>query len=195
MPLKNMLMPTSVPIAQMVLNGHVLQIMTARMIVTAPSRIIQGRPLRSDLEGEDDLEDSLDQEIDGQEERQREQSGQGMQDEVAAGEEIDDADEHLPQDCAGGMRLPGEDEVGDSAEDQQPADVQGDAQAHDGRKQDGGESRQDQQDAERNGPADGFAGDRGARGGCIVSWRSPPEAVMPSQLSGEENTTGGIVPR
>jgi len=46
MPLKSILMPTSVPMAQMVLKGHVLQIIMARIRVTTPSRIIQARPLR-----------------------------------------------------------------------------------------------------------------------------------------------------
>ena len=54
-----------------------------------------------------------------------------MKDEVDAGEEVDDADEELPDEAAGGVGFEGEDEVGDAAEDHEPAEEEGDGDAGD----------------------------------------------------------------
>ncbi len=43
-PLKSMLIPTSVPMTHSVLDGHVLQIMTARIRVMIPSNSSQREP-------------------------------------------------------------------------------------------------------------------------------------------------------
>lgn len=57
------------------------------------------------------------------------------------------------------MDFPGEDEVRDAADDQQPANEDGDAHAADERDEDGKEAGQDEQDAEEDGPSNGLVGD------------------------------------
>ena len=54
-----------------------------------------------------------------------------MEDEIEAGDDVDDSEQKLPQDAAGGVGFEGEDEVEDSAEEHGPADEDGDADAGD----------------------------------------------------------------
>jgi hypothetical protein len=112
-----------------------------------------------DLEELDDLEDAFKEEIAGKEECEGEQAREWVHDEVKAGDEIDDAEQYLPDDMAGGVGFEGEDEVGDAADDHEPAEDEGDGEAGDPGDEDGDESGEDEKYAEGDGPVDGFGGD------------------------------------
>ena len=117
----------------------------------------------ADLEGVDNLDDALDKEVDGQQEGEGSQSGEWVKDEVAAGEEIECAEKKLPENGPGGVGLKGHDEVGDSSDDDGPADKERDGDSRDGGDEDGEEAGQKKKNAKGDGPVDGSSGD-GAEG-------------------------------
>src|SRR5215472_14170002 len=108
-----------------------------------------------------------------------------MDDEVDAGDEVDDSDEDLPDDAACGVDLPGKDEVGDSAEDKEPANEEGEPDAGDSRVNESKETDNDEDNAEGDGPVDGAIGDCGERsrgaahGSVLQEWieRLNPRAI------------------
>ena len=57
---------------------------------------------------------------------------------------------------AGGVGLEGEDEVGDAADNHQPAEDEGDGEAGDARDKEGYESGDEEKDAEEDGPVRGI---------------------------------------
>ena len=85
-----------------------------------------------------------------------------------SGEEIDRADDRLPDTAARAMGFEGEDEVSDAADDHGPAEEEGDGQARDERDAEGEESGDDEKDAEGDGPVDGFGGEAGEGGRCCA---------------------------
>ncbi len=116
------------------------------------------------LEVLDDLDDGLEEEIVREDEGEDEQTVEGMHEKDEAGEQVDGADEELPDTASRGVGLEGEDEVGDAAEDHSPAEDEGDRNAGDRWDKDGEKPDDDEEDAEGDGPVDG-SGDEGAEGG------------------------------
>src|SRR5258707_5416708 len=100
-----------------------------------------------------------------------------MHEKDEAGEEVDGADDGLPDTAACGVGFEGEGEVGDAAKDHGPAEDEGDRDAGDGWDADGEESGDDEEDAEGDGPVDCFGNEAGeggwggAHGGSSVSRR------------------------
>jgi hypothetical protein len=125
------------------------------------------------LEELDELDDGLEEEVVGEDQGEDEQAVEGMHEKDEAGEEVDGADDGLPDAAAGGVGFVGEDEVGDAAEDHGPAEDESDRDAGDGRDEDGEESGEDEEDAEGDGPVDGF-GEKGAKGGRGCAHEGPP---------------------
>ena len=80
----------------------------------------------ADLEEVDDLDDALETQIVGEDQGEDEEAVEWMPEKDEAGDEVDGADEDLPDDAAGGVGLEGEDEVGDATEDHGPAEEEGD---------------------------------------------------------------------
>jgi hypothetical protein len=114
-----------------------------------------GTVARTKLEELDDLDDAFEEKVDGENERKCDQGREGMQNQVDAGEEIDGANDELPDEGAGGVGFEGKDEVGDAAEDHRPAEEKSDHDARDGGDEDGEKSGNDEQDAKGYGPVDG----------------------------------------
>ncbi len=81
-----------------------------------------------------------------------------MEDQIAAGEEVECTEQELPENASGGMGFEGHDEVGDAAEEDGPADEEGDGDSGDGWDENGEETRQNEKKAEGEGPVDGCAG-------------------------------------
>jgi len=120
----------------------------------------------TELEVLNELDDGLEEEVAGEDEGEGQERVEWVEDEVDAGEEIDGADEQLPEEAAFGVGFEGEDEVGDAADDHGPAEEEGDGDAGDRRDEDGEEAGEDKENAERDGPVDGFRGKTGEGGGC-----------------------------
>ena len=116
------------------------------------------------LEVLDDLDDGLEEEVVREDEGEDEQAVEGMHEKDEAGEQVDGADEELPDAASRGVGLEGEDEVGDAAKDHGPAEDEGDRDAGDRGDKDGEESGDDEEDAEGDGPVDG-SGDEGGEAG------------------------------
>jgi len=116
------------------------------------------------LEVVDDQQDSFDGEVGGEQEGERGEAGDGMEDEVDPGEEIKDGEQNLPEDAAGGVGLPGEEEVEDADDGEEPADDEGDGHSGDDGDDEGEEAGEGEQDGEGEGPAEG-----GSEAGSIES--------------------------
>ena len=121
---------------------------------------------RANLEGVDDLDNACDQEVGGEQEGEGEEAGERMEDEIAAGEEIEGAKEELPEKATPGMGFEGHDEVGDATDEDGPADEEGNGDSGDGWDENGEETRQNEKNAEGDGPVDGCAGDVAERSGA-----------------------------
>ncbi len=128
------------------------------------------------LEVLDELDDGLEEEVVRKDEGEDEQAVEGMHEEDEAGEQVDGADEYLPDTAARGVGLEGEDEVGDATEYHGPAEDEGDGEAGDRWDEDGEEPGDDEEDAEGDGPVDGF-GDECGEGGWGCAHERPPEVV------------------
>ena len=99
------------------------------------------------LEVLDELGDGLEEEVVREDEGEDEQAVEGMGDQDEAGEEVDGADDGLPDTASRGVGFEGEDEMGDAAEDHDPAEDKSDGEAGDGWDADGEESCDDEEDA------------------------------------------------
>jgi hypothetical protein len=99
-----------------------------------------------------------------------------VEDEVDAGEEVDEGYEDLPDTTSGSVSFEGEDKVGDTAEDHHPAEEESDGYAGDEGEEQCDESGDDEKDAEGDGPVDGL-GDEGCEGGWAGAHMRPPEVV------------------
>jgi len=87
-----------------------------------------------------------------------------MQDEIEAGDEVDDSDEDFPDDDTRGVGFEGEDEMSDAADDHQPAKDESDGDAGEGWNANCEESGDNEKDAEGDGPVDGFRNETGEAG-------------------------------
>jgi len=125
------------------------------------------------LEVLDDFDDGLEEEVVREDEGEDEQAVEGMHEKDEAGEEVDGADEELPDTASRGVGLEGEDNVGDAADDHGPAEDEGDGDAGDRWDADGKDASDDEEDAEGDGPVDGF-GDEGGEGGWSCAHDGPP---------------------
>jgi hypothetical protein len=130
----------------------------------------------TDLEEVDYFDDAFEEEVVGEDQGEDEQAVERMHDEDDAGDEIDRADEDLPDTAAGGVGFKSKDEVGDAAEDHGPAEEEGDGDSGEGRDEDGEETEHDEQNAEGDGPVDGLGGEAGEGDGG-GGHGSPPEVV------------------
>ena len=147
------------------------------------------------LEEEDDFDDAFEEEIKGEDEGEGDESVERMEDEVDAGEEVDGADEQLPDEAAGGVGCEGEDEVGDGADDHEPAEDERDADAGDGWDEDGEDADEDEDDAEGDGPAGGFGGKSRDGRGFGSHWSAPKVVDFGVLVVVREDTTEGVIPR
>ena len=132
---------------------------------------------RANFEGVHEFDDACDEEIDGQQKSEREKAEQRVPEEVAAGEDVGEADEDLPEDAALGVGLKGEDDVNDAEEEHRVAEEEGYAESGDVRDEDGEEAGQNKQDAEGDGPVNGLSGEGWERCGCATHEVSPPKDV------------------
>ncbi len=129
-----------------------------------PVRAVAG----TNLERLDDLDHPFKEEIHSEDEGKRDKRAERMHEQVDARDQVNGADDDLPQDTAGGVGFEGEDEVGDTAEDHRPGEDERNGEPGERRNEDGEEAGQDEQDAEGNGPVDGFGGQSGEWGSCCA---------------------------
>ena len=167
-PLKSMLMPTSVPMTQ---TGAGRPGTPDQDGEDEGDDAVDQKPAgtvpRPNLEELDEFDDGLEEEVAGEDEGEGEKRIEGVEDEVDAGEEIDGADEELPDDASGGVGLEGEDKVSDAADDHQPAEEERNADAGEEWDEEGEKAGEDQKDAEGDGPVDGFGGETGRLTGVV----------------------------